>query len=60
MVFTPQDVLSMFGHFTTLCMKGLKYVFQLIRLKYIKITFGVRIRQVLKKFIFHKVENVES
>ena len=24
-VSKPQDVLSMFGHFSTLCMKGLKY-----------------------------------
>ena len=26
-LFTPQDFQSMFGHFATLCMKGLKPVF---------------------------------
>ena len=25
-MFTPQDFSSMFGHFTTLCMKGLKTI----------------------------------
>ena len=28
-MFTPQDYKSMFGHFTTLCMKGLrKHLFE--------------------------------